>query len=175
MRISSLRKSLTQVTDRIMPSEQDVVAAEYSLSSIRDDLEQRRKEAARRAAAQVCCAASILLCADRGFSANGRYMAVSSDAQLPRRRKCVLILGARRKSLSPRRLARAEGLGGLGIRNGPQCRRSAPATRDRQVLPDLPWQTLQRRGAALRGVLFRALYHRMHQVPITFHHALTSV
>ncbi|KAJ7819246.1 G protein-coupled receptor 89 [Mycena leptocephala] len=36
----------------IMPSEQDVVVAEYSLSSIRDDLEQRRNEAARRAAAQ---------------------------------------------------------------------------------------------------------------------------
>ncbi|KAF7373791.1 G protein-coupled receptor 89 [Mycena sanguinolenta] len=36
----------------IMPTEQDIVSAEYALSSIRDDLERKRAEAARRAAAQ---------------------------------------------------------------------------------------------------------------------------
>ncbi|KAJ7868547.1 G protein-coupled receptor 89 [Mycena olivaceomarginata] len=36
----------------VMPTEQDIVSAEYALSSIRDDLERRRAEAARRAAAQ---------------------------------------------------------------------------------------------------------------------------
>ncbi|KAJ6554381.1 Abscisic acid G-protein coupled receptor-domain-containing protein [Mycena capillaripes] len=34
------------------PTEQDIVSAEYSLSSVRDDLERRRTEAARKAAAQ---------------------------------------------------------------------------------------------------------------------------
>ncbi|KAJ7704021.1 Abscisic acid G-protein coupled receptor-domain-containing protein [Mycena rosella] len=34
------------------PTEQDIVTAEYALSSVRDDLDQRRSEAARRAAAQ---------------------------------------------------------------------------------------------------------------------------
>ncbi|KAJ7123701.1 Abscisic acid G-protein coupled receptor-domain-containing protein [Mycena epipterygia] len=34
------------------PTEQDIVSAEYALSSIRDDLERRQAEAARRAAAQ---------------------------------------------------------------------------------------------------------------------------
>ncbi|KAJ7258067.1 Abscisic acid G-protein coupled receptor-domain-containing protein [Mycena haematopus] len=37
---------------RTTPTEQDIVSAEYALSSIRDDLERRRDEATRRAAAQ---------------------------------------------------------------------------------------------------------------------------
>ncbi|KAF7369745.1 G protein-coupled receptor 89 [Mycena venus] len=36
----------------VVPAEQDIVSAEYSLSSIRDDLGRRRAEASRRAAAQ---------------------------------------------------------------------------------------------------------------------------
>ncbi|KAJ6465721.1 G protein-coupled receptor 89 [Mycena sanguinolenta] len=36
----------------IVPTEQDIVSAEYALSSIRDDLERKRAEAARRSAAQ---------------------------------------------------------------------------------------------------------------------------
>jgi hypothetical protein len=41
-----------------MPMEQDIVSAEYALSSIRDDLERRGAEATKRAAEQVCLAGS---------------------------------------------------------------------------------------------------------------------
>jgi hypothetical protein len=61
-----------------MPTEQDIVSAEYALSSIRDDLERRRAEAARRAAAQVCLAVSPQ------FRANGSILKQTDGTWLSR-------------------------------------------------------------------------------------------